>query len=151
MANRKPHPSLSESVPSHTTSLLYYDVAHSAEVEFRDTLTATLGRWVKNNAMIISPLPSLFLFLTHTSPSPSSFSFQHTPSLHLALPLLTCISPFFIPYQHISPFLFPKHTQVKNVYSETVTLFFIHMVDKAIQKVSTQQCCLILRTQVMFL
>ena len=136
VANRKPHPSLSESVPSHMTSLLDYDVAHSAEVEFRDTLTATSGRWVKNNAMIISPLPSLFLFPTHTF---LFLYFQHTLSLHL--PTNT----------HTFLFLFPKHTQVKNVYSETVTLFFIHMVDKAIQEVPTQQCCLILRTQVMFL
>ena len=89
------------------TNLLFDDVAHSAEAEFRDTFTVTSERWVKKECII----------------PPSSF-----PSMHLPLSLF--------PNTHF-PFLLAQHTQVKNVYSETVTLFFVHMVDKAIQEVRT--------------
>lgn len=98
------------------TNLLFDDVAHSAEVEFRDTFAVTLERWVKKECII-----PLSLFPTHISPS--SF-----PSMHLPFSLF--------PNTHF-PFLLAQHTQVKNVYSETVTLFFVHMVDKAIQEVRT--------------
>lgn len=97
------------------TSLLFDDVAHSAEVEFRDTLTVTSERWVKKECIILFlSFQHVSLFFTEYAPSFLSFP-KHTPSLP------SC----------------PTHTQVKNVYSETVTLFFIHMVDKAIQEVRT--------------